>query len=124
MKKWMIIVIIIVYAFLIGLLIYYKIDNDSRKDKLKKKVEILEVKLEDYYNNKYDAKDLGKIFLFPGETNVKIDENGIISGEAFIYGNGKIEIALYDGKYCAYKLKDLEIKKASISTCVTNRKEA
>lgn len=120
MKKWMIILIIIIYSVLIGLIIYYYFDNGSREDKLKKKVEILETKLKEYYDTKYDNADLGKIFLFPGETNIDFDDDGL-SGEAFIYKNGTIEIALYDGKFCAYKKDTLSISKSSIADCVVNR---
>lgn len=121
MKKWMIITIIIVYSILFGMIIYYLIDNENRKANLKQKIEILEENLKSYYENVYESNELGKLFIFPGETNIEFDDDGIISGEAFIYDNGKIEIALYDGKYCAYKKDDLIISKSKITECVTNR---
>lgn len=120
MKKWMIILIIIIYSVLIGLIIYYFFDNRSREDKLIKKAEILEIKLKEYYDTKYDNVDLGKIFLFPGETNIDFDDSGL-SGSAFIYQNGTIEIALYDGKFCAYKKDALSITKSNMEDCVVNR---
>ena len=120
MKKWMIVTIIIVYSFLIGLIIYYSFDNNRREKKLTKKVETLESALKEYYEKKYDNEDLGKIFLFPGETNIEFDDTGL-SGSAFIYKDGTIEIALYDGKLCAYKKGDLEIKKVKIEECIVNK---
>lgn len=120
MKKWMIITIIIIYSFLVGLIVYYAIDNGNREKRLKSKVETLESALKDYYKNKYNNEDLGKIFLFPGETNIEFDDSGL-SGSAFIYKDGTIEIALYDGKLCAYKKGDLKIKKMDIEDCVVNK---
>lgn len=117
----MIITIIIVYTILFSMIIYYAVDNKNRKNKLEKKVEILETNLKAYYDNIYNKEDLGKLFIFPGETNIEFNDDGIISGEAFIYENGTIEIALYDGKYCAYKKNELTINKSNIKECVTNR---
>lgn len=122
MKKWMIITIIIIYSFLICLIFYYAIENNQRKKRLENQVVELETKLEEYYKDKYDRAELGKLFIFPGETNIDFDDKNIISGEAFIYENGNIEIALYDGKYCAYKNNELVIKKDNISNCIVNRK--
>lgn len=121
MKKWMITTIIIVYSILIGLIIYYAVDNNKRKNLLKEKIETLETSLNGYYNEKYNSEDIGKLFIFPGETNIEFDDDGIISGEAFIYEDGSIEIALYDGKFCAYKKEELKISKTNISECITNR---
>lgn len=121
MKKWMIITIIVIYTFLIGLLIYYAFENKNRKDNLKTKVEVLESSLKEYYEKKYDDENLGKLFIFPGETNIEFNDDGIISGEAFIYEDGTIEIALYDGKFCAYKKGELTISRENISECITNR---
>lgn len=121
MKRWMIVTIIIVYSILIGLIVYYAIDNNKRKDLLKEKIEILETSLNGYYKEKYNSEDIGKLFIFPGETNIEFDDDGIISGEAFIYEDGRIEIALYDGKFCAYKKEELKITKTNISECITNR---
>ena len=121
MKKWMIITIVIVYSVLIGLIIYYGTENGRRKNKLEDKVNLLESKLNDYYKTKYNSEDLGKIFIFPGETNIEFDASDIMSGEAFIYSNGEVEIALYDGKFCAYKKGELKITKTSINECITNR---
>ena len=47
-----------------------------------------------------------------------------MSGEAFIYLDGKYEIALYDGKFCATKSSEekLEIKKENISSCIVNKR--
>lgn len=120
MKKWMIMTIVIVYTFLIGLIIYYSLENKNREKNLTKKIEVLEKSLKEYYENKYDNEDLGKIFLFPGETNIEFDDTGL-SGSAFIYSDGTIEIALYDGKYCGYKKENLEIKKMKIEECVVNK---
>lgn len=121
MKKWMIITIIIIYSFLIGLIVYYINENSIRKNKLTTKIDELKPLLTEYYNNSYDNEDIGKIFVFPGETNIKFNDDGIVSGGAFIYQNGNIEIALYDGKYCAYYNKTLEITKTKIEECVVNR---
>ena len=123
MKNWMIVTIIIVYSILLGMIIYYAVDNNNRKNKLEKKVETLETNLKLYYENVYDGNELGKLFIFPGETNIEFDDDGIMSGEAFIYKDGVIEIALYDGKYCAYKKNTLEITKANIKECVVNRQK-
>ena len=93
------------------MIIYYAVDNNNRKNKLEKKVETLETNLKLYYENVYDGNELGKLFIFPGETNIEFDDDGIMSGEAFIYKDGVIEIALYDGKYCAYKKINFELNK-------------
>ena len=119
----MIVTIIIVYSILLGMIIYYAVDNNNRKNKLEKKVETLETNLKLYYENVYDGNELGKLFIFPRETNIEFDDDGIMSGEAFIYKDGVIEIALYDGKYCAYKKNTLEIIKANIKECVVNRQK-
>ena len=121
MKRWMIVTIIIVYSILISLIIYYGIDNNKRKHVLQNKIEILETSLNGYYEEKYNSEDIGKLFIFPGETNIEFNDDGIISGEAFIYEDGSIEIALYDGKFCAYKKEKLKITKSNIGECVTNR---
>lgn len=120
MKRWMIVTIIIIYSFLIGLIIYYYFDNNKREKKLTEKIETLENSLKNYYDKEYNNDELGKIFLFPGETNLEFDEAGL-SGSAFIYKDGTIEIALYDGKFCGYKKGNLEIKKTKIENCVVNR---
>ena len=121
MKKWMIVTIIIVYSILIGLIVYYSIDNNNRKKELKEKVEILETNLDEYYKNKYNSENIGKLFIFPGETNIEFNDDGIVSGEAFIYEDGTFEIALFDGKFCAYKKDELSITRTDISECITNR---
>ncbi|MDD3186895.1 MAG: hypothetical protein PHD02_00250 [Bacilli bacterium] len=121
MKKWMIITIIVVYTVLFGLIIFYYYKDTKSKNLLEAKVEELEPMLNSYYENSYDSEDLGKLFLFPGETNLEFDDDGIMSGEAFIYEDGTIEIALYDGKFCAYKKDTLEITRTDISNCVVNK---
>jgi len=121
MKKWMIVIIIIIYAILIGMVIYYNIDNNRRKENLKKDLIALKVSLDDYYKNKYQNDDIGKMFVFPGETNIDFDDSNL-SGEAFIYSTGTVEMALYDGKYCAYQIGDkVTIEKKSINDCIVNR---
>ena len=118
----MIITIVFIYAFLIGLLVFYQVNDSNSEKKLTNKVNELETVLNEYYTNEYNRDDLGKLFIFPGENTIVFDEDNLI-GEAFIYSDGAIEIALYDGKKCAYKKSNTEISitEISIKDCVVNR---
>ena len=124
-KKIMIGSIIIVYTILFLTILYYWNENKERKQILEEKVSILEQNLNIYYENTLNKENsVGKLFVFPGETDIEFDEKNIMSGEAFIHLDGKIEIALYDGKFCAQKTSDtkLTIKKINISSCIVNKK--
>lgn len=124
-KKVMIALIVIVYGALLCTIIYYMRDNKMRKERLLEKATTLEANLKVYYENKLDPENsLGKLFVFPGETDIEFDESNLVSGEAFIYTDGKIEIALYDGKFCASKPREgeLKIQRQSISSCIVNQK--
>ncbi len=121
MKKWMIIVIVIIYTSLIGLLFYFNLDSKNAQNKLKDKVNTLEEILNTYYETEYDREELGKLFLFPGENTIDFDDTNLF-GEAFIYSDGVVEIALYDGKHCAYKKGgEVVVTISEITDCVVNR---
>lgn len=123
-NKILIGIIILVYGTLLFTILYYRNENKERKENLENKVLILEQNLISYYEVTFNKENsLGKLFVFPGETDIEFDDNNIMSGEAFIYLDGKYEIALYDGKFCATKSseKKLEIKKESISSCIVNK---
>ena len=123
-KKIRIALIIIIYSALLIMIVYYAKENKERKKVLTDRVNALEPILNEYYQNSFgDDHAFGKLFVFPGETDIEFDETGIMSGEAFISTEGKFEIALYDGKFCATKKTDeeLTIKKTSISSCIVNK---
>lgn len=124
-NKVLICIIILVYGVLFLTILYYMNENKERKENLEHKVSILEQNLISYYEMTFDKENsLGKLFVFPGETDIEFDDNGLMSGEAFIYLDGKYEIALYDGKFCATKSSEekLKIKKVNISYCIVNKR--